>query len=307
LSSRFAYDRYLLAKRTVDDRALNAGLLERLRRELLAFEERVPRVLEIGAGMGTMPARLVEWGVLKRAHYTLLDRNKALLAASRAWLSEWGQAANFVVRQTADGLHLHLENERGESELTLNFMEADVAELAESTPRYDLLIANAVLDVVDVPAVLPALLSLVSDQGLYWFCSNFDGQTSFSPEHPADAALLAVYHRSMDERALKGRGAGHSQTGRRLFGHLTTAGASILCAGASDWVVFGSEGRYTADEAHFLRCIVQTVHDEVVQHADVDNALLSEWTALRLAQIERGELVYIAHQLDFLGQPHARS
>jgi len=302
VSSSFAYDRYLLAKRSVDDRALNRVVLERLRRELLAFEDETPRVLEIGAGMGTMVARLVEWGVLKRAHYTLLDRDSALLGAARAWLSEWAPTTGFGVAPTADGLRL--ENAARKSELTLCFKEVDVARLTESAPRYDLLIANAVLDVVDVPAVLPPLLSLLSERGLYWFCSNFDGETSFSPERPEDAALLAVYHRSMDERALKGRGAGHSQTGRRLFGHLNAAGASILSAGSSDWVVFGSKGQYTADEAHFLRCIVQTIHDELRQHADVDQTVLSEWTALRLAQIERGELVYIAHQLDFLG--HAK-
>jgi hypothetical protein len=191
---------------------------------------------------------------------------------------------------------------RGAAELTVSFQEADVAALGGSEARYDLLIANAVLDVVDVPAVLPGLLQLLTPRGLYWFSCNFDGDTIFLPEHPADAALLGVYHRSMDERPVTRRGAGHSQTGQRLFRHLGEAGASILAAGASDWIVFGTGGRYPADEAHFLRCIVQTIHDELKRHEDVPSEVLSQWTELRLLQIQRGELVYIAHQLDFVGR-----
>jgi SAM-dependent methyltransferase len=300
VTASFAYDRYLLAKRTVDDRALNKDVVQRLRRELAAFEgTHAPRVLEVGGGVGTMIARLADWGILQSAHYTLLDRDAALLTRARTWLSEWGAAAGYTC--TAAGEKLRLR--RDTAELTVAFEEADFAQLARRSARYDLLIANAVLDVVDVPAVLPSLLSVLSERGVYWFSCNFDGETLFLPEHPADASLLGVYHRSMDERPVTGRGAGHSQTGQRLFRHLGEEGASILAAGASDWIVFGTDGRYHADEAHFLRCIVQTIHDELSRHEDVPSEVLSQWTELRMAQIERGELVYIAHQLDFVGSP----
>jgi hypothetical protein len=245
-----------------------------------------------------MVARLLTWGVLHNAHYTLLDRDPALLTRAKTWLTEWAQSAGYACAPADGGLHLR----RNGAELSVTFAEADAASFAAGGSRYDLLIANAVLDVVDVPTVLPGLLSLLEPRGLYWFSCNFDGDTIFLPEHPADAALLGIYHRSMDERPVTGRGAGHSQTGQRLFRHLGEAGASILGAGASDWIVFGTSGRYPADEAHFLRCIVQTIHDELTRHDEVAPEVLSEWTALRLAQIERAELVYIAHQLDFVGR-----
>jgi hypothetical protein len=35
----------------------------------------------------------------------------------------------------------------------------------------------------------------------------------------------------------------------------------------------------------------------------VDQAALTSWIALRTQQIEDGALVYLAHQLDFLGRP----
>ena len=64
--------RFLDSKRTIDDRALNKDVFQRLKVELKAGEERL-EVLEVGAGLGTMIARLVEWGGLENARYTLLD------------------------------------------------------------------------------------------------------------------------------------------------------------------------------------------------------------------------------------------
>ena len=55
------YARYLAAKTTVDDRALNRHVLAELRRIMPAG---APRVLEVGAGLGTMVARLMDWGVV---------------------------------------------------------------------------------------------------------------------------------------------------------------------------------------------------------------------------------------------------
>jgi hypothetical protein len=37
-------------------------------------------------------------------------------------------------------------------------------------------------------------------------------------------------------------------------------------------------------------------------HPEIDNSLFEAWIAQRHAQIEAGTLVYIAHQLDFLGR-----
>src|SRR4029078_11859535 len=88
-----------------------------------------------------------------------------------------------------------------------------------------------------VPNVLPPLLRLVVPGGLIWFPINFDGETIFEPQHPDDALLMKIYHRSMDQRVRYGRTAGDSRTGRHLFRHLVDAGATVLAAGGSDWVV----------------------------------------------------------------------
>jgi hypothetical protein len=111
-----------------------------------------------------------------------------------------------------------------------------------------------------------------------------------------------LYHRTMDERLVDGRPSGDSRSGRRLFTHLADAGAQILAAGASDWVVFAGQSGYPADEAYFLHFILDTLHQALHAHPNLDPARFAAWLAARHAQVERGELVYIAHQIDFVGR-----
>jgi hypothetical protein len=168
----------------------------------------------------------------------------------------------------------------------------------------DVLIANAVLDLVDVPAVLPGLLRLLVRGGVYWFTINYDGETIFEPGHPLDDQVMRAYHRDMDERIRYGRPAGESRTGRLLFHYLRAARAPALAAGSSDWVVHPArDGNYPADEAYFLRRILNTIRDALHNRPDrVEPAHLADWLAVRSRQLAAGELVYIAHQLDFAGR-----
>ena len=168
----------------------------------------------------------------------------------------------------------------------------------------DVLIANAVLDLVEVPAVLPGLLRLLVPGGVYWFTINYDGDSVFAPSDRHDEQVMRAYHRDMDERIRYGRPAGESRTGRRLFHHLRDAGAPVLAAGSSDWVVYpAADGNYPADEAFFLRCILDTIRDALRSRQDwVDQVDLADWLTVRRQQLAAGELIYIAHQLDFVGR-----
>jgi SAM-dependent methyltransferase len=289
------YARYLAAKTTVDDRALNGHVLAELRRLMPA---RAPRVLEVGAGLGTMVARLMDWGVVGAGEYILLDTDRQLLDHSRRWLSDWAAARGLRSDLLPDGLQVgDLRVRLVQAELG-SYLETDHGALA------DVLIANAVLDLVDVPAILPGLLRLLVPGGVYWFTINYDGMSIFAPGHPHDDQVMQAYHRDMDERIRYGRQAGESRTGRHLFHHLRAAGAPALAAGSSDWVVSaGPDGNYPGDEAYFLRSILSTIQDALRSRQDrVDPADLADWLAVRRRQLAAGELVYIAHQLDFAGR-----
>jgi hypothetical protein len=106
----------------------------------------------------------------------------------------------------------------------------------------------------------------------------------------------------MDERLVNGQPSGDSQTGRHLFGALKAAGVEVLAAGSSDWLVFPQGGGYVEDEGYFLLHILQMIEGSVSGKAELDAGKLSQWLSERRVQVERGELVFMAHQLDFFGR-----
>ncbi len=289
------YARYLASKTTVDDRALNRHVLAELRRLMPAG---APRVLEVGAGLGTMVARLVDWGAVGTGEYILLDADRQLLDCSRRWLCEWAAARGLRSDLLPDGLQV--------GDLRVRLIHAELGRYLEAAHGVlaDVLIASAVLDLVDVPAVLPGLFRLLIPGGVYWFTINYDGESIFAPGHPHDDQVMQAYHRDMDERIRYARPAGDSRTGRRLFHYLRDARAPALAAGSSDWVVnAGPDGNYPADEAYFVRSILKTIQNALLNRPhEVEPADLADWLAVRSRQLDAGELVYIAHQLDFVGR-----
>ena len=171
----------------------------------------------------------MDWGVVGTGEYILLDTDRQLLDHSRRWLRDWAAARGLRSDLLPDGLQVgDLRVRLVHAELG-SYLETDHGALA------DVLIANAVLDLVDVPAILPGLLRLLVPGGVYWFTINYDGESIFTPGHPHDDQVMQAYHRDMDERVRYGL-AGESRTGRHLFHHLRAAGAPALAAGSSDWV-----------------------------------------------------------------------
>jgi hypothetical protein len=287
----YAYSRYLAAKTSVDDRAINRQVLSQLRQLMPAGE---PRVLEIGAGLGTMVGRLLDWGVIDAGEYTLLDVDRHLLRDSRQWLRNWAATRGRRCEPLPDGVRV--------GDLRVRLVEAELGSYLDAGQGQwaDVLIANAFLDLVDMPAVLPGLLRLLAPSGVYWFTINYDGVSLFSPNHARDNQIMRAYHQDMDERVRYGRRAGESRTGHHLFRHLRAAGAPALSAGASDWIVqSGPDGAYPHDEAYFLGSILRTIAAALKDRlAPLE---LAEWLAARERQLASGELVYIARQLDLVG------
>ena len=154
----FDYARFLAAKTTADDRALNRQVLAELGRLMPAG---APRVLEVGAGLGTMAGRLLDWGVVNAGEYILLDSDRQLLGDSHRWLCDWAAARGVRSDPLPDGLQL--------GDLRVRLVHAELGDYLEAArgETADVLIANAVLDLVDVPAVLPGLLRLLVPGGAY--------------------------------------------------------------------------------------------------------------------------------------------
>ena len=290
IPEEFSFIRYLAAKKDLDDRSLNRHVRETLARHLLEARKTPPlRVLEVGCGIGTMLERLLDWQLLPEAAYTGIDSNPGNIAEARIrrQSSAAARGANPAVAAEFEAIDLYdfLARERGRAD-------------------WDLIVAHAFLDLVDLEATLPGLLALLAPGAFFYFTLNFDGATVFSPliDPELDRLIETLYHRSMDERRVGGRPAGSSRTGRRLFTHLAAAGGTILAAGSSDWLVFPGPDGYPGDEAYFLHFIIYTIQQALEGHPELPGADFRAWIAQRHDQIQRRELVYIAHQLDFFGR-----
>ncbi len=303
----YPFTRYLAAKKSVDDRALNAHVWTKMAQSLPETSPQRPlRLLEVGAGIGTMIERLLERNLLRHAEYTAVDHQPENLRAAQARLESWGRRQGARVETQPNSIRL--EHER--VQVVIQFEVADVYQFTARQAGcscWDLLIAHAFLDLVDIPAILPALLRLLTPEGFFYFSLNFDSLTLLEPtlDPPLDDLIQRLYHRSMDSRMVDGKPSGDSRTGRHLFTHLKNANAEILAAGASDWVVYPHRGSYLGDEAFFLHFIIHTIDQELRGHPELDAAAFADWVTARHAQVERGELVYIAHQLDFFGRKRA--
>ncbi len=294
---------YLLSKKSVDDRSLNRGVWQALAQALPGCSALDPlKVLEVGAGIGTMFQRILERDLLSYAQYTLLDSDPALVAYGRAWLPGWAQENGYQAAWQARELKVS----RPGREITVLFENAEALSFvrqAQGARQQDLIIAHAFLDLLNLPEAVPVLLSALKKPGLLYATINFDGLTILEPaiDPSFDDQVMALYHRTMDERVTDGHPSGDSRTGRHLFGLLRRLGVQILAAGASDWVVFPGPHSYPSREAGFLDFIVRTIQGALCNHPELDPLRFAGWIQERYAQIERTELVYIAHQIDILG------
>ncbi len=295
------YLRYLLAKRSVEDRALNRHVVDTLRAQLSpGTPTTATRVVEVGAGPGTMIARAFDWGLLRYADYTAIDEDARAAREAARHVSEWAAGAGMTTREQGDETVFEGDDRR----LVFRYREGDLT-AADKTPEpADLLIASAVLDLVDLGDTLPRLWAHLSPGGLFWFPVNFDGETIFMPacDPPFEAQLLELYHLSMDERVVAGRKTGGSRTGRLLLGAIPDAGGEILAAGSSDWVVHPIRGAYPGDEATFLRHILATIENELRGHPELSEDRFRAWFEARRRQVDGGELSLVSHQLDFVGR-----
>lgn len=287
----YSFPRYLLSKQSVDDRALNKDVLSALKSNL---PEGPFSIIEVGGGIGMMLARLLRWDVISRAEYTLVDEMTENILFARSWLPKWAGENSLLVEETGEG-KLRIFDEKREIQVSL--VQADVFDFIEQRPApADLLIGHAFLDLLPMPESLPGLLSLT--RNLAWLTLNFDGVTALEPviDPELDAEIELLYHETMDNRS----GGGNSQSGRHLFGYLKQVGVEVVSAGASDWVVYPVDKRYQADEAYFLQFILYFFEESLGNHPDLNADIFASWLKKRRGQVERGELVYIAHQIDFL-------
>jgi SAM-dependent methyltransferase len=304
----YSFPHYLAAKKTIDDRALNLRVWKTLENELELIQRTRPvTILEAGAGTGTMITRILDKGVLFNGTYHALDAVAENINAAGISLENWADEHGWKKEPVSNGLNLY----RDQNAVQINLQAIDVFDfLDKRKPQqtWDCVIANAFLDLFDSSQIVHELGRCIKPGGLAYFTINFDGVTEFEPvaNREFEERIIGAYHRTMDDRMINNKRSGDSQAGRHLFQLFQREGFEILEAGSSDWVVYGRKGNYPADEAYFLHHMIHFFEESLQNSPVLSSDELAAWTAGRHAQVERGELVYIAHQMDFLARAPKR-
>jgi hypothetical protein len=285
---------------SVDARALNRRVWDRFVDSLA--EEASLRLLEVGGGTGATLQRIVpalrERGI-ESLTYTLVDQSHEAIEAASSSLGHFAQQQGFTVRSRSPQVW-----SSPECTVTVHLVAEDLYTFASQCERelFDAVIGQALFDLLDIPDAFDALRPLLRANGLWYLPIHFDGVTSFEPrfDPDLDEQIERLYHESMADPEDGGKAGAH--TGRRLLSQLRAAGETLLTAGGSDWVVHPRANDYPDDEAYFLHQILHFVETELDDHPELNQQDFRDWLAHRRQQIDDGELIYIAHQLDVLAR-----
>lgn len=290
---QYSFTNYLLSKQSVDDRALNQHVFTELKKILPVSPF---TIIEVGAGIGTMLVRLLRWRVDIQGEYILVDEMPENITYAASWVPAWAQEQNYIVTKIND---TSFRLTKDTQDILVHLVCCDVFDFINSRPEpADLLIAHAFLDLLPMPESLQKIFSIIKQGGHAWLTINFDGVTTLEPsiDPDFDREVEKMYHHSMDTR-LTG---GDSQAGRHLFSHIKASEAELIAAGASDWVIYPVDNHYLYDEAYFLHFILHFFELSLAEYPGIDKERFQQWLLGRRTQIDRAELVYIAHQSDFL-------
>ena len=290
IPDQYSAVRYLTAKATVDDDALNDVVLAPLVNHVA--ERGIPflRVIELGAGVGSTYLRVLDSHLTGIGSYTMVDLDAESLAAAQRVADEnrgYAKPGTFVVDTVVEDAIGYLKRQ------------------ANAGNRADLVIAQALIDLLNVLAFLRAASDVLEPGGYLYLPITFDGETVFGPQIDADLdkRIIAAYHATMDARRTPdGLPTGGSRAGRALLRALPEAGLELVEEGASGWEVVPQDGAYPQDVEYFLHHIINFVWESLREGGEIPVNSLQGWVAARHAQVERGELVYIAHQLDVLAR-----
>jgi SAM-dependent methyltransferase len=334
------FERYLSAKATVDDRALDRTVLARFRDDVRARS--APRILEAGTGTAAFCRRFLSWDDLPDCTYVAVDTDPALLATARTRVLRAAREAGFrasLADPTTTDLGLPVgpaggddgdetgardggghTGERGDAAggdgpappttvaaIRLSgparidvHLVAGDALTVAAGAQWDALVAQAFVDLLS-PADVARLVSGVVDGGAVYLPITFGGGTAFEPSHPADDAVLDAYHATMVGDDGDRLGA---RAGRRLRTLLPEFGVDVAAVGESDWCVGPTDDAGTRErypaDEAYFLAVVVDTVADAVR-GRVPDETVDAWLAARREQREAGALRFGARNLDLYG------
>jgi hypothetical protein len=221
-------------------------------------------VVDLGAGTGSN-LRATAPLLPAEQHWTLVDRDQALLDAAVTRLTAWADAAH----PSAGGLALR----KGPRLINVAFRQADLARDLEAAlgPAADVVTAAALFDLVSADFIERLASLLAARQSAFYTVLTYDGDQRWQPEHDADAAMRHAFH--AHQRRDKGFGAAAGPAAPDILRERFTAARYRVSAAESAWRLGPGDGALIAELAgDFAEAVQQT--------GAVEPARLAAWRAV---------------------------
>jgi SAM-dependent methyltransferase len=254
---------WLALREPADGRARNPGLLAELGAAFTGSEG--VAVVDLGCGTGSN-LRAVAPHLPRRQRWRLIDHDAALLAAARDRLTAWADRAE----RDGDGLRLIV----GDRDLQVSFTEVDLAAAPEAAldGSPDLVTAAALFDLASAPWIDRLAHSVAESRAVFYTALTYNGDDSWKPPHPDDAAILDAFltHQGRD----KGFGPAAGPAGTDALAQAFGALGYRVTTGGSPW-------RLGEAEQALLRELAAGVAQAVRETGRMPEDQVSAWLAAR--------------------------
>jgi len=276
---------------------------ERLAQRLIAALPARPRLLDLGAGTGSL-LRWLAPRIGRAQAWTLVDADRAMTEEAFETIAE--RAEDIGLKVTFPSRRTLLVHAPGGAWR----VEAVIADLAEAPDNLPLANADAVLS--------SALCDLVSEAWIarmaaalrlpFYAALCVDGRLRLHPPHHADARLAGAFRR--DQGRDKGFGPALGPRAPAVIAHHFAARGFTVESAASDWVV---ESRDRTSLPHLRETRQDFLTQLILGHAAAAERQyrgarpgLDAWAAARLQQIEARALTARIGHRDLLALPPRR-
>jgi SAM-dependent methyltransferase len=261
----------------------------RLARALSAALPTRPRLLDLGAGSGSL-FRWLAPRIARAQAWTLVDADQALMDTAFGTIADWAEARGLTV--TWPGRTTLLVHTPGGA-WRVEGLVADLAEAPDTLPLHaaDAVVNSALCDLVSAAWVERMAAAL---RVPFYAALCVEGHARFLPRHPGDAAVRAGFAR--DQARDKGFGPALGGAAAGAIGRAFTARGFRVLSAPSPWAIPGAADLMAAELARGHAAAAMA-------WAPRHRGAIAAWRAARLEQAGRGRLAVRVGHRDVLALP----
>ncbi len=269
---------WLALREPADHRARNAELARALAARF-ALRDAIS-VVDLGCGSGSNLRALAE-ALPATQTWTLVDYDRALLAAARTTLSSWADSA------TEDGEDRLALSAKGRA-LTVRFLRydlnADLGPVLGEAP--DLVTAAAFFDLASPQFIRRLAHAVIERRAVFYTVLTYNGIQHWTPRRPADNQMTGAFNRH--QMSDKGFGPSAGPTAPAHLADQFRIGGYSVQEGDSPWKLASPR------DANLIAELANGHAAAVAETGAVDQKTIAQWRATAHTQAEIGHTDMLA-------------